>query len=107
METTIDRDLLLQLVNAVSCMLHMLSVEHSIAHMDLIDRLAGLPPSEDTKRQQEWAHARFQEAGQRLEQLKMLVEGKSLREIDAHFDELDKRSEKRQREISRSFDRFA
>jgi hypothetical protein len=40
----------------------------------------------------------------RVEQIKMLIEGRSLNEIDRHFEERDKHLEEKRPEWRRSFD---
>ena len=124
METT-DRELLVHLVDALSDMVFCLRSELMQDRCELDDKMtlleiASFDDSRDpvqrrvkeswdditraAHRQHKHARERFTEAARRVEQMKMLLQGKSLHEIDAHFKERDERTKTRRAEIRRAFD---
>jgi hypothetical protein len=119
----IDRELLLQLVTAVSDQIYALSAKLEAEAQEHHDKLTLLELRlqqqrffaderfrESLERQtsaaRESQHAaaqRFHEANRRVEQMKMILQGKSLREIDARFEAQDKQHEERRRELIGAF----
>ena len=122
----IDRELLLQVLGAITDQLYAVHDELREEHveqwekMNLLEILLIDDKREDPlerrikKYWDELTHAarekrraasqRFRDGIRRIEQMKMMVEGKSLNEIDHCFSESDKRMEERRREWQRSFD---
>ena len=118
-----DREFFVQLVGSMSDLIYTLHFDHGVELQELRDRtdylFLHLRGSLDPSFEEEWNKvsataqkerqsnkAKFEGVGRRLEQMKLLLEGKSLREIDAIFKLQDERRDKRQQEIRRAFEKI-